>query len=178
MIAARSVILVNGLSGAGKSTVARSLSAALRLPLFSKDVIKENLADHLGVGDAESSRKLGVAASEALWSLLSDASGGAVLDSVWLGARVRNLAAAGLARAGVARPLEIWCDIPVQLARHRVRQRGWRHPVHVGEPHGDDRWAYWASVAEPLGLGPVYRLDTTGPVDLGPVLAWLSTHHP
>lgn len=43
------VVLVNGLSGSGKSTLARALSRALGLPLFSKDVIKETLADHLGV---------------------------------------------------------------------------------------------------------------------------------
>jgi predicted kinase len=164
------VVLVNGLSGSGKSTLARALSRALGLPLFSKDVVKETLADQLGV--AGDGRALGAAASELMWSLLADAPGGAVLESAWIG--VRELAAAGLARAGVTEPLEIWCEVPVALARRRVVARGPRHPVHVGEPHGDDRWEYWARAAGPLALGPVYRLDTTGPVDLGTVLAWVA----
>jgi glucokinase len=174
----RTVVLVNGLSGAGKSTLARRLAEALRLPLYGKDVLKETLADHLGdpayVTDGPAARRLGAAASEAMWALLADAYGGAVVESVWLG--VRDLAAAGLARAGVTRPLEIWCDVPVELARRRVLDRAPRHPVHVGEPHGDDRWAYWARIARPLGLGPVLRVDTARPPDLAPVLAWVRTN--
>ncbi|MFB4316819.1 zeta toxin family protein [Actinomadura sp. 21ATH] len=34
-------ILVNGLPGAGKTTLARTLSRHLELPMFSKDIIKE-----------------------------------------------------------------------------------------------------------------------------------------
>jgi predicted kinase len=170
------VILVNGLSGAGKSTLARRLAAALRLPLYGKDVLKETLADHLGdpayLIDGPAARRLGAAASEAMWALLADAYGGAVLESTWLG--VRDLAAAGLSRAGVTRPLEIWCEVPVELARRRALDRSPRHPVHVGEPHGDERWAYWARTARPLALGPVLRVDTTGPVDLPAVVAWVA----
>lgn len=169
------VVLVNGLSGAGKSTLARRLAEALRLPLFSKDVVKETLADALGEDawrdDPVAARRLGVAASELLWSLLADAPAGAVVESAWIG--VRDLAAAGLARAGVARLLEIWCDVPVEVARQRVVDRWPRHPVHVGEPHGDDRWADWAAAAEPLALGPVYRVDTTKPVDVPALAAWI-----
>ena len=44
----RIVVLVNGLPGAGKTTLARTLSQRLRLPLLSKDTIKEAHADVLG----------------------------------------------------------------------------------------------------------------------------------
>ncbi len=167
------VVLVNGLSGAGKSTLARALSRELRLPLLSKDVIKETLADHLGgdfLRDSAAASRLGAAASETMWSLLADAPAGAVLENAWIG--VAELAAAGLARAGVGRTLEVWCEVPVEVARRRVVERSPRHPVHVGEPHDDERWSYWARIAAPLGLGPVHRVDTTGPVDVAALAAW------
>ncbi|MGA8112498.1 MAG: AAA family ATPase [Actinocatenispora sp.] len=175
----RTVVLVNGFSGAGKSTLARRLSRALGLPLYSKDVIKETLADHLGevyLTDGAEARRLGAAASETMWSLTADSPAGCVLESAWLG--TAEYAVAGLTRAGVRTPLEVWCDVPVDLARRRVAQRWPRHPVHVGEPHSAERWAYWASVATPLALGPVYRVDTSGPVDLGPVLSWIEARRP
>ncbi|MFD2079155.1 hypothetical protein SAMN05421678_102422 [Actinopolymorpha cephalotaxi] len=44
----RLVILVNGLPGAGKSTLAYPLARELGVPLFGKDLIKETWADVLG----------------------------------------------------------------------------------------------------------------------------------
>jgi MoxR-like ATPase len=43
------VMLVDGLPEVGKTTLVRALSRRLRLPLFSKDVIKEAHADIFGV---------------------------------------------------------------------------------------------------------------------------------
>ena len=43
--APRTVVLVNGIPGSGKTTVARRLAVELGLPLFAKDTVKEAMAD-------------------------------------------------------------------------------------------------------------------------------------
>src|SRR5580658_1056989 len=69
--------MVNGLPGAGKTTLARDLARRMGLPLFSKDVIKETHADVLGAERAGWPQRrwnsaIGAAASETMWSLLAD----------------------------------------------------------------------------------------------------------
>jgi predicted kinase len=169
------VVLVNGMPAAGKSTLAPPLAAELGLPLFSKDVIKETHADVFGASPPDGrpqrdwNRLFGRAASETMWALLAYASRGAVLESSWR-ADVRTFAADGLARAGAKRVVEVWCDVPQELAWQRFRdRRPTRHPIH-GAPMTDDEMTEMEGHAEPLGFGPVIRVDTTRPVDV-PALA-------
>ncbi len=171
-------MLVNGLPGAGKTTLARDLARQLGLPLFSKDVIKETHADVLGTQpDGWPQRRwntaIGAAASETMWALLADAPAGAVLESCWP-AGVRGFVTAGLIRAGNPAAVEIWCDVPLATARRRFEARHPRHPIH-GEPPTDDEWERWRRTARPLGVGPTLHVDTTGSVDADAVIAWIGS---
>lgn len=56
-------ILIAGMPATGKSTLADTLSAALGLPVFSKDAVKERLFDEIGFQSRAEKVRLGVAAA-------------------------------------------------------------------------------------------------------------------
>src|SRR5262245_13500660 len=62
-----SLIIVTGLPATGKTTLARRLAADLRLPLVTKDEIKERLFDQLGWHDRAWSLRLGQATYDLLY---------------------------------------------------------------------------------------------------------------
>jgi len=62
------VVVITGLPGSGKTTLARELAARWQLPLIAKDLIKEPLLDALGAANAEQSRRL----SDASFAVLFD----------------------------------------------------------------------------------------------------------
>lgn len=60
-------ILVTGIPAAGKSTMAKAMSEKLKLPVISKDSIKELLFDHVGFRSREEKVKLGLAGMEIMY---------------------------------------------------------------------------------------------------------------
>jgi predicted kinase len=66
------VIVVTGLPGAGKSTLADTLAARYRMPVLAKDFIKEPLLDVLGAADAVASRRLSDASFAAIFRLAAE----------------------------------------------------------------------------------------------------------
>lgn len=89
-----------------------------------------------------------------------------VVESWWF--RPRDLE---LIRAGVrdARTVEVWCDVDPALARQRFAARH-RPALHEDADRLAQDWDRWAADGEPLGLGPVVRVDTSTPVDVAGVL--------
>jgi predicted kinase len=152
------LVLVNGLPGSGKTTLARRLSAALEVPLISKDEIKESLT---GLTPDQA----GIVASEAMWDRAAEASGLVVLESWWFRPRDRGFVENGRARCGRPPALEIWCQVPPALALERVLTRQ-RAPLHQDELKVATHWAAWVEGAEPLGMAYEIRVRTDGPVDV------------
>jgi predicted kinase len=158
---ARDVVMVNGLPGSGKSTLAARLANALGAMCLSKDRIKEALADAV-VTEIPS---LGAVAMETVWLLTAGAGGTVVIDSWWFRPRDREKARAGLAASGATGVVEVWCDLPAEVAHRRVRSRT-RPLLHQDRDRLATEWRAWAADAEPLALGPVLRVDTQHPVDV------------
>jgi hypothetical protein len=73
--------------------------------------------------------------------------------------------------------LEVWCEVPVEVARNRFENRYPRHPIH-GRLLDDEEWAIWRQNGVPLGIGAVLVVDSTKSVDLESVVAWISQHCP
>jgi len=63
------VILITGLPGTGKSTLAGQVAAHFGVPLVTKDLIKEPLLDVIGAQDAAQSRQLSDASFAVLFAL-------------------------------------------------------------------------------------------------------------
>lgn len=161
------LVLVTGPPAAGKSTLARPLARELRLPLIAKDVIKEALAVVLPPADVPESRQLGAATYEVMFALASEAPT-AVLESNFGRAAVPRLLEI------CAQPIEVFCKCPADeiIRRYEGRTRGM--------PHFDTQRAAEVRASaladnRPLALGgPVLEVDTTQPVDVAAVAAWVA----
>jgi predicted kinase len=166
--AAPLVVVVTGLAGSGKTTVAKPLADALDVPLISKDAIKEALFAAVGAGNFDWASLLSRAADAALVRIAAGLEHG-VLDNYWRPETVEQLAAA------VSAPMvEVFCRVDPGVAADRFLSRV-RHGGH-GDAERDPGDVRRASVAVagrfPLKtLGPVVAVDTESAIDAASVAA-------
>ncbi|MEU3455378.1 AAA family ATPase [Micromonospora sp. NPDC006766] len=167
----KEVILVNGVPGSGKTTLGDGVAGHLGIPVLSKDRIKEGLADATAHPALEA--MLGMAAMEVIWTLAAALPGPVVVDSWWFRPRDLHHALKGIKAAGAETTVEVWCDVPISLAKERYAGRV-RHGIHHDDRDMATEWAAWAAQAAPLAIGQVIRVDTTAPVNIPQLAAHIA----
>jgi len=159
-------VVVSGLAASGKTSLAEPLAQALRVPLISKDAIKEALFEAVGSGDLTWSKTLSRAADAAMVRIARDLDS-AVLDNFWYAETVDELL------APLPRPIvEVFCRCDPDVAYERFRDRV-RHPGHADQERDPEtlRAPFFTRAKKlPLRtLGPVVEVNTQRPVDVGSV---------
>ncbi|MEM8665209.1 MAG: hypothetical protein AAGF49_13950, partial [Pseudomonadota bacterium] len=132
---------------------------------FSIDTVKEGLFAHIGTGDRAHNRMLGRASYHAIFATIAAFPHALVpVVDAWHGFQPREVLEAHLARAGIARVVEVWCAVTPETAAARYCERaGTRHPGHLPASYAEELFAL-AGRAEPMGFGPVVRMDTEVPL--------------
>jgi len=163
------LIIVNGLPGTGKTTLARRLAADLGLPTFSRDGLYETLYDALEGTTAGPPSSLGAAAYALLYEVAGAvlAAGHPVIVEGFFGRRdMRRAELLRLQERHDFEPLEILCRADGQVLMQRFLARmasGERHRGHLDREwleHNEARLL--GGQLAPLALGHhVIEIDTT-----------------
>ncbi|MBS1709217.1 MAG: ATP-binding protein [Armatimonadetes bacterium] len=164
------IVLVNGISATGKTTLARELAPLLGLPLFTKDDVKERLFDDLGVRDREWAHHLSGtthAVMNYVLETLLRAGVGFVMEANF-NPQFDTAKYRDWAESYGAKIVQVLCVADGEVVFERFKARvadGSRHPGHCD---GDniERWRDYLmnGRCEPLDLGGrVIEVDTTHP---------------
>jgi adenylate kinase family enzyme len=167
----RYFVIVSGLPGCGKTTLARKLAAELGLPMLDKDDILEALFDAQGSKTPEDRQRLSRAADAELMRKVQS-SDGAVVVSFWRPESVQRASGTPVTDLrGTGAPLvEVYCDCPPALADQRFHNRI-RHPGHQDGRRNDWPLSRFEELARlyPLKIGPVITVDMATNYDIAAI---------
>ena len=180
------MVVVTGLPGTGKTTIANHLSERLALPGFRKDEFKEILFDVLGWSDKDWSEALDGACYELLWRICDSelrAGRSLIVESNFEpGPHAPRIL--DLCRRHQARAIEIHCRTERHVLADRFKERverGDRHPGHAERSQEVmESEAIPKLLHEPDPLLGVTNLsltvDTTDPdaINTAAITAWLT----
>lgn len=124
-------VVISGLPGSGKTTLARRLAPALNLPLIDKDDILEGLFESKGVGDRARRRTLS-RESDAIFRREAMHSNGAILVSFWRlpGMPSSSGTPSDWLQTALHDVVTVHCTCEPEIAASRFLQRR-RHPGHL-----------------------------------------------
>ncbi len=175
------LVVVGGMPGAGKTWLSRRLTNALGYGLLSRDEIKEAMYDALAkppdVEELDWSRSVGTAAFSVFLRIAGGLGPHLILDAHFQ----QRFGGADDVRALAPHATQLFVHAPLEVVRQRHESRlSERHVAHRSYPLptlGDLEAA--AAFFAPLDLdGPLLEIDTSLPVDVDGVAAWVASHDP
>jgi predicted kinase len=165
------LIIVNGLPGSGKTTLANQLAQDLSLPVFSRDGLYETLFDGLRGGSQIPSDRIGSASFRVLYyglGLVLAAGQSMIVEGFFGLPDVRTAEFVELQRRFEFEPFQILCKADGDVLLKRFLARAGSEGRHRG--HGDLDWLeqnkerLLGGVLPPLSLnGQLIEVDTTTP---------------
>jgi len=165
------LIIVNGLPGTGKTTLARRLAADVQLPVFSRDGIYETLYDALECQSNGIPPLLGHASFTLLYSVAGSllATGQPLIVEGFFGRpALRGAEFRRLQQVHDFEPLQILCKADGTVLLERILARANSETRHVGHP--DLEWLernkalLLQGYLPPLAFGgQLIEIDTTTP---------------
>jgi predicted kinase len=162
------IVIVHGLPGTGKTTIARSIGRHFHLPILAKDGFKELLFDSLGWSDRQWSRQLSQASIALIFHILKEllSAGYSVIIEANFSPARDSLRFQQLQQVRSYQPMQVICITQGEVLIQRYQQRlrsGKRHPGHVDAQALPELLPLLSEGRLPtLEIpGPVLELDTT-----------------
>jgi glucokinase len=172
-------LLISGLPGSGKTTLAYQLSAAFSLSVIDKDEILDQLFNTKGVGDSAWRRKLS-RDSDIILQQKAIASSGAILSSFW---HVPGMPMDSGTPTEWIDPLTyqvvtVHCDCDIKKAAERFLQRK-RHNGHLDQDSSYEKLVSnfeQLNQLESLIIGERVIVNTTSTLNLEPIVQQIRKH--